>query len=80
VAAWKQDVGSANQSRSDLVASSLDGGKTWKRRTIPELTACTGGTADAGSDLWVAGVLAHDRRWPYLVVARPGRPAGPVGH
>jgi hypothetical protein len=54
VAAWKQDVGSANQSRSDLVASSLDGGKTWKRRTIPGLTACTGGTADAGSDPWVA--------------------------
>jgi hypothetical protein len=54
VAAWKQDVGSANQSRSDLVASSLDGGKTWKRRTIPGLTVCTGGTADAGSDPWLA--------------------------
>jgi hypothetical protein len=54
VAAWKQDVGSANQTRSDLVASSLDGGKTWKRRTIPGLTVCTGGSADAGSDPWVA--------------------------
>jgi hypothetical protein len=54
VAAWKQDVGPANQSRSDLVASSLDGGKTWKRRTIPGLTACTGGSVDAGSDPWVA--------------------------
>jgi len=54
VAAWKQDVGPANQTRSDLVASSLDGGKTWKRRTIPKLTACTGGSADTGSDPWVS--------------------------
>jgi hypothetical protein len=54
VAAWKQDVGMANQTRSDLVASSLDGGRTWMRRTIPGLTVCTGGTADAGSDPWVS--------------------------
>jgi hypothetical protein len=54
VAAWKQDVGTANQTRSDLAASSLDGGKTWTRSTIPGLTVCTGGTADAGSDPWVA--------------------------
>jgi hypothetical protein len=54
VAAWKQDVGPANQSRSDLVASSLDGGKTWTRSTIPGLTTCTGGTADAGSDPWLS--------------------------
>jgi hypothetical protein len=53
VATWKQDVGPVS-SRADLVASSLDGGRTWKRRTIPGLTACTGGTADAGSDPWVA--------------------------
>src|SRR4029453_1836814 len=45
VAAWKQDVGPANQSRSDLVASSLDGGKSWTRSTIPGLTACTRGAA-----------------------------------
>ena len=54
VAAWKQDVGSANQTRSDLVASSLDGGKTWTRSTIPGLSVCTGGTADSPSDPWVA--------------------------
>jgi hypothetical protein len=54
IATWKQDVGTANQTRSDLVASSLDGGKTWKRSTIPGLTKCTGGTADAGSDPWVS--------------------------
>jgi hypothetical protein len=54
VATWKQDVGPALQSRSDLVASSLDGGKTWTRSTIPGLTTCTGGTADAGSDPWLS--------------------------
>ena len=53
VATWKQDVGPAS-TRSDLVASSLDGGRTWTRRTIARLSVCTGGTADAGSDPWVA--------------------------
>ena len=54
VATWKQDVGPFNGTRSDLVASSQDGGKTWTRRTIPGLTVCTGGTADAASDPWVS--------------------------
>jgi hypothetical protein len=53
VATWKQDVGPVS-ARSNLVASSLDGGKTWTRRTIPGLTVCTGGTADGASDPWVA--------------------------
>jgi len=53
VATWKQDVG-PEQSRSDLVGSSFDGGKTWTRSTIPGLTRCTGGAADAGSDPWVS--------------------------
>jgi hypothetical protein len=53
VATWKQDVG-PDQSRSDLVGSSLDGGKTWTRSTIPGLTRCTGGAADMGSDPWVS--------------------------
>jgi hypothetical protein len=53
IAAWKQDVG-PDSTRSDLVASSLDGGRTWTRTTIPGLSVCTGGTADAGSDPWVS--------------------------
>jgi len=53
VATWKQDAGPAS-TRSDLVATSLDGGKSWARRTIPGLTVCTGGTADGASDPWVA--------------------------
>jgi hypothetical protein len=56
VATWKQDAGPFS-ARSDVIASSLDGGRTWRRSTVPGLTACTGGTADLGSDPWVsAGV------------------------
>jgi hypothetical protein len=54
VATWKQDVGEVSPGRTDMVASSLDGGKTWTRSTIPGLTKCTGGTADAVSDPWVS--------------------------
>ena len=54
IATWKQDVGSLSPGRSDLIASSLDGGKTWERSTIPRLTACTGGSADTASDPWVS--------------------------
>jgi hypothetical protein len=53
IATWKQDVGPFN-ARDDLVASSVDGGKTWTRSTIPGLTVCTGGTADTASDPWVS--------------------------
>ena len=54
IAAWKQDVGPFNGTRSDLVSSSQDGGKTWTRSTIPGLGICTGGTADSPSDPWVS--------------------------
>jgi hypothetical protein len=53
VATWKQDVGPVS-TRSDLVASSLDGGRTWTRRTIPGLTVCSGGTADFATDPWLS--------------------------
>jgi BNR repeat-like domain len=54
IASWKQDAGPVTPGRTDLVASSRDGGKTWKRSTIPGLTVCTGGTADAASDPWLS--------------------------
>jgi hypothetical protein len=54
IATWKQDVGAFDGTRSDLIASSFDGGKTWSRSTIPGAGACTGGTADAVSDPWVS--------------------------
>jgi hypothetical protein len=54
VATWKQDAGPFDGTRSDLIASSLDEGKTWSRSTIPGVGVCTGGTADAISDPWVS--------------------------
>jgi hypothetical protein len=53
VTTWQQDVGGAS-SRSDLVASSRDGGRSWHTAAIPRLTACTGGQADFASDPWLS--------------------------
>jgi len=53
VATWQQDIGSP-AARSDLVASSDDGGRSWRTSTIPGLTACTGGSADLASDPWLS--------------------------
>ena len=53
VATWQQDIGSP-AARSDLVASSHDGGHTWRTSTIPGLTACTGGGGDLASDPWLS--------------------------
>jgi hypothetical protein len=54
IATWKQDVGPFDGTRSDLIASSFDSGKTWARSTIPGLGICTGGTADSPSDPWIS--------------------------
>jgi hypothetical protein len=54
IATWKQDLSGPFNARDDLVGSSLDGGKTWQRTTIPRLTRCSGGTADTASDPWVS--------------------------
>jgi hypothetical protein len=53
VATWQQDIGTP-AARSDLIAHSDDGGRTWQPATIPGLTVCTGGTADFASDPWLA--------------------------
>lgn len=53
VATWQQDVGRF-ASRSDLIGTSRNGGRSWKRVTIPGLSKCTGGTADSASDPWVS--------------------------
>jgi hypothetical protein len=52
VATWQQDLGAA--ARSDLIGTSRDGGRTWRRVTIPGSSRCTGGTADAASDPWLS--------------------------
>jgi hypothetical protein len=53
VATWQQDIGGI-ASRSDLIASTVDGGESWTTSTIPGLTVCTGGTADFASDPWLS--------------------------
>jgi hypothetical protein len=54
IATWKQDVSAEWNGRDDLVAASRDGGRTWRRGTIPGLTRCSGGTGDTASDPWVS--------------------------
>jgi hypothetical protein len=53
VATWQQDLGLGG-ARTDLIATSPDGGKTWKRVTIPGLSRCTGGRFDAATDPWLS--------------------------
>jgi hypothetical protein len=53
VATWQQDIGTP-AARSDLIATSADGGRTWRHSAIPGLTVCTGGTADFASDPWLS--------------------------
>ncbi len=53
VAIWQQDLG-RGAARSDVIGASRDGGKTWKRATIPGLSRCTGGSADVATDPWVS--------------------------
>jgi hypothetical protein len=49
VAAWMQDDG-----RSNLIAASRDGGRTWTRVLVPGLTDCTGGTVSGAADPWLS--------------------------
>jgi hypothetical protein len=54
VASWMQDLGGEAGARTNLIASSWDYGKTWKRTTIPGLTTFTGGTGDGSADPWLS--------------------------
>ena len=53
IATWQQDVG-RGAARSDLIGTSRDGGRTWKRVTIPGLSRCTGGSFDSATDPWLS--------------------------
>ena len=53
VATWQQDLG-PGAARTDLIGTSRDGGRTWKRATIPGLSSCTGGSFDAATDPWLS--------------------------
>jgi hypothetical protein len=49
VATWDQD-----NHRSNVTATSLDGGKSWRISTIPDISKCTGGSSDQVVDPWAA--------------------------
>jgi hypothetical protein len=55
VATWQQDRFAIDGGAlSNLVATSKDGGRTWKRSTLPGLSRCTDGTDERTSDPWVS--------------------------
>jgi hypothetical protein len=49
VATWDQD-----NHKSNVVATSTNGGKTWKLSTVPGISRCTGGVSDEVVDPWVS--------------------------
>lgn len=49
VATWDQD-----DHRSNVTASTTDGGASWRTSTIPRISKCTGGTSDQVVDPWAS--------------------------
>jgi hypothetical protein len=47
--AWMQDG-----LRSNVVATSRNGGRTWSRALVPGLSVCTGGTQEFAADPWLS--------------------------
>jgi hypothetical protein len=53
-AVWQQDRVVSGAALGNLVASSRDGGRTWRSQPLPHLTRCTGGQWTLASDPWVS--------------------------
>jgi BNR repeat-like domain len=53
-AVWQQDRVLRGAALGNLVATSRDGGRTWRSRPLPHLTRCTGGAWTLASDPWVS--------------------------
>jgi hypothetical protein len=49
VASWDQD-----DHKSNVTATSRNGGKTWRLSTVPGISKCTGGVSDQVVDPWVS--------------------------
>ena len=55
VATWQQDrFVAAGGALTDMIAVSRDRGRHWHRKTVPSVSACTGGTDERTSDPWVS--------------------------
>ena len=53
-AVWQQDRVVSGAALGNLVATSRDGGRSWRQRALPHLTRCTGATWALASDPWVS--------------------------
>lgn len=54
LATWQQDRYAGGGARSNLVAVSHNGGKSWRSSTLPGISSCTGGERLRASDPWTA--------------------------
>lgn len=55
VATWQQDRFAVDGGAlSNLVASTRDGGRSWRTTKLPALSRCTGGSDERSSDPWVS--------------------------
>jgi hypothetical protein len=55
VAAWQQDrFVSPGAARSNVTASSRDGGRHWRTKLVPGVSRCTGGDFNRASDPWLS--------------------------
>ncbi|WP_026401562.1 sialidase family protein [Actinomadura rifamycini] len=70
--AYRQDLWASGSSRGIVVASTADGGRTWRRTVLPGVGACAGGANGRATNPWVAfgpsGVL-------YATVSATGQDA-----
>jgi hypothetical protein len=54
IAGWQQDRWSNGGARANVSAFTKDGGRTWTRVLLPNVTRCTGGPWTRASDPWVS--------------------------
>jgi hypothetical protein len=55
IAVWQQDRFAVDGGAlSNIVATTKDGGRTWKTVLVPGISRCTGGSAERTSDPWVS--------------------------
>jgi BNR repeat-like domain len=81
IAIWQQDRFVVDGGAlSNLVATSRDGGRTWKRVRVPDASVCTGGSDERTSDPWVTigpdgtaylGILTFDQIPAFTGLAAP---------
>jgi hypothetical protein len=72
-ATWQQDRVLSGAALADLVATSHDGGRSWRSQPLPNLTRCTGGQWTLASDPWVS-IGAGGVVYASSLLVTPGSP------